>query len=172
MSDALAKSGPPATFVPPPQRPVEVRPFAQFFMSLASYGKPQYDLGDTPAGHFNLGVITGGWITGDRLNARVLNGIDYGLRRTDDTHVPTIGIICETDDGDLFLMSYSGLISPFSEVGKARRGEPYDPDIINWKILVTFTTSAPAIEWLNRTQVVGRGTVVDGGFHYWAYELD
>lgn len=160
------------TFEPPTQRPVQVRPFGQFFMVLASHGQPQYDLGPTPAGHFNLGVITGGWIRGDRLNARILNGLDYGLRRTDDTHVPDIGLVCETDAGEQFLMSYSGLITPFSEVAKARRQEPYDPDLINWKILVTFTTSAAGLDWLNRTQVVARGNVVEGGFHYWAYELD
>jgi hypothetical protein len=36
---------------------------------------------------------------------------------------------------------------------------------------MTFHTSAPPIEWLNRTQVVARGSVVEGGVHYWAYQL-
>ena len=172
MSEVSATSGPSADFVPPPERELKVRPFAQFFMTLSSYGQPEYDLGPTPEGHLSLGVITGGWIKGDRLNARVLDGIDYGLRRPDDTHVPVIGLVCETDAGDQFLMSYKGIITPISEVTKARRGEPFDPDLISWKIFVTFATSAPAIDWLNRTQVVGQGSVANGGFHYWAYELD
>lgn len=141
-------------------------------MELASYGRPQYDLGPTPSGHLSLGIIAGGWIDGDRLRARILTGIDYGLRRSDDTHVPNIGLVCETDAGEQFLMSYNGVITPFTQVAKARQGQTYDPSLINWKILVTFATSAPAIEWLNRIQVVGRGTAVGGGFHYWAYELD
>ena len=156
----------------PRERAIEVRPFGQILIVLASYARPQYDLGATPEGHLSLGRVAGGWISGERLNARILYGLDYGLRRPDDTHVPDIRLVCETDAGEKFLMSYKGLITPLSEFGKARRGEPYDPDIINWKILVTFTTSAPAIEWLNRTQVVGRGTVIEGGLHYWAYELD
>lgn len=172
MSEVSATAGSSPDFVPPPERGVQVRPFGQFFCVLASQGAPQYDLGPTPAGHMNIGVVTGGWIKGDRLDARILNGLDYGVRRTDDTHVPAIGLVCETDDGDTFLMSYSGLITPFSEVGKARRGEPHDADVINWKVLVTFSTSAPALDWLNRTQLVARGSVADGGFHYWAYELD
>ena len=37
--------------------------------------------------------------------------------------------------------------------------------------MITFETSAEKYDWLNRTQAVGRGAVVDGGFHYRAYEL-
>jgi hypothetical protein len=158
-------------FTPPPERPVEIRPFAQFFMELASFDQPAFDLGPTPSGHRSLGVVEKGWIDGDRLKARILTGMDYGMRRPDNAHVPDIGLVCETDDGDSFLTLYTGLIEPLTEVGKARRGEPYDPDIINWKCLMTFQTSAPAIDWLNRTQVVARGSVAEGGFHYWAYEL-
>ena len=159
------------TAQPPKERPVHIRPFAQFFMELASFSRPTYDLGATPSGHRSVGVITDGWIDGDRLKGRILTGIDYGIRRPDNTHVPDIGLVCETDDGDQFLMSYTGVIEPWTEVHKARQGEPHDPDIINWKCLMTFQTSATAIEWLNRTQVVARGAFVEGGIHYWAYEL-
>jgi hypothetical protein len=159
------------SFEPPVERPVRVRPFAQFFMEFTVHGDAEYDLGPTPSGHLNLGVITGGWIAGDRLSGRVLTGIDYGIKRPDDTHVPKIGLVCQTDGGDRFLMSYEGLITPFSEVSKAQRGESFEPDRINWKVLMTFQTSAHPIEWLNRTQVVARGAVVPGGIHYWAYEL-
>jgi hypothetical protein len=160
------------TFTPPAERPVQARPFAQFFMKFTAYGDLEYDLGPTPSGHLNLGVIEGGWIDGDRIKGRVLTGIDYGVKRPDDTHVPKIGLVCETDHGDRFLLRYEGIITPFSEVTKAQSGEPFNPAIVNWKVLMTFETSAPRIEWLNRTQAVARGAAVDGGIHYWAYELD
>lgn len=134
-------------------------------------GESSYELGATPSGHLSIGVITNGWIDGDRLKGRILTGMDYGIRRPDDTHVPNIGLVCETHDGDQFLTSYTGLIEPLTEVHKALRGEPHDPDIINWKCFMTFQTSATTIDWLNRTQVVARGSVVEGGIHYWAYEL-
>jgi hypothetical protein len=68
-------------------------------------------------------------------------------------------------------MSYKGVIEPWDEVLKARKGEPYEEAKINWKVMITFETSAEKYDWLNRTQAVGRGAVVDGGFHYRAYEL-
>jgi hypothetical protein len=154
-----------------PERRVETVLLFEFFMKLASLSKPAYDLGPTPSGHRAVGEITGGWFRGDRLSGQVLTGIDYAIRRTDDTLVPDIRVVCQTDDGARFLMSYTGVIEPWSEVLKARKGEPHHPDSINWKSLVTFETSAPAYDWLNRTQVVARGAVVPGGFHYWAYEL-
>jgi hypothetical protein len=134
-------------------------------------GEASYELGATPSGHLSIGVITNGWIDGDRLKARILAGMDYGIRRPDDAHVPDIGLVCETHDGDQFLMSYTGLIQPLTEVHKALRGEPHDPEIIDWKCFMTFQTSATAIEWLNRIQVVARGSVVEGGIYYWAYQL-
>jgi Protein of unknown function (DUF3237) len=156
----------------PEERPVQILPFAQFFMEFDPSGQYSYELGATPSGQRSIGLITSGWIDGDRLKGRILVGMDYGIRRPDDTHVPDIGLMCETHDGDQFLASYTGLIEPLTEVQKALHGEPHDPDIINWKCFMTFQTSAPAIDWLNRTQVVARGSVVEGGIHYWAYQLD
>ncbi|HWH98007.1 MAG TPA: DUF3237 family protein [Pseudolysinimonas sp.] len=170
-------SGPAADFVPPTERPVQVRPFAQFFMVFPMPGEPgnelaEFDLGPTPGGYLDLGLVTGGWIDGERLKARILTGFDYGVRRADDTHVPTLNLVCETEDGDRFLLSYRGQITNFSEFGKAARGEPGDVNRIDWKVMGTFSTSASAIDWLNRTQFVARGSLVPGGIHYWAYELD
>ncbi|HWH98006.1 MAG TPA: DUF3237 domain-containing protein [Pseudolysinimonas sp.] len=174
MSD-VATSGP--AFDAPTERPMQLRPFAQFFMVFpspgdADYPLAEYEIGETPAGRLNVGVVRGGWIKGERLNGRVLIGTDHGYRRTDDTHLLDISLVCETDAGERFLLSYEGFITPFSEYGKAARGEPHDPDLINWKIMARFSTAAPRIDWLNRTQVVARGSRVAGGIHYYAYELD
>lgn len=159
------------SFPTPSVRPVELRPFAQFFMRFTVDGEGEFDLGPTPSGHLNLGMIQGGWIEGEQLSGRVLTGMDHGVIRSDDTHVPSIGLICETTDGDRFLLSYQGMITPFSAVLATVRGEDVDPGVIDWKVMMTFHTSAPAIEWLNRVQVVARGSLVDGGIHYWAWSV-
>ena len=154
-----------------PDRPIELEFLFEFLMELASASKPAHDLGPTPSGHRAVGTITGGWVKGPRINARVIEGIDYAIRRPDNALVPDIRVVIETDDGAKILMSYKGVIEPWDEVLKARKGEPYDESKINWKVMITFETSAEKYDWLNRTQAVGRGAVVDGGFHYRAYEL-
>lgn len=176
MTDAPAVSSKPSDFVSPQERPLGLVPFAEFFMVFPSPGDPGYDLaeyeiGETPAGRRNVGVIRGGWIKGERLNARIHIGMDHGFRRTDDTHELEINLVCETDEGASFLLSYIGFITPFSEYEKAANGEPHDLDVMNWKILASFSTADPSIDWLNRTKVVARGSRIPTGIHYWAYEV-
>lgn len=152
-------------------RPVTPEFLFEFFMELSSLSRPAFDFGDTPTGRRTTGTISGGWISGPRITARVLEGTDYAVSRPDDVLVPNIKCVVQTDDDALILISYTGIITPWSKVLEARRGNPVDLSDLEWKVNLSFETSAPRYDWLNRTLAVGRGTVAEGGFPYAAYEL-
>jgi hypothetical protein len=155
---------------PWPETPqLKFRHLAQFDVKLLVDDNFPYELGPTPLGQLRGGLISGGRIEGERLRARILGGMDNGMIRPDDTFAPNIRLICETDDGDKFMVSYQGFVSPFTEFLKARRREP--SNVTTWRLIVTFATSAPAIEWLNLVHGVAVGTTVDGEVQMQVYEL-
>lgn len=153
------------------ERPVTTEFLFEFFMELASANRPAYDFGETPSGRRTVGSVTGGWVDGPRVKATVLEGTDYAVIRPDDAIVPNVKCMLRTDDRALILMSYTGYITSWSKVLAARRGEPVDLGDVDWKVTLTFDTSAPAYDWLNRTLAVARGGIGTGGFLYRAYEL-
>jgi hypothetical protein len=130
-----------------------------------------YDFGQTPSGHLRIGYVEEGKVDGPRIKATVLEATDYPVIRPDDTAVPNCKAVLQTDDGELILMSYTGVIGPWSEFLKARLGQPHDPDAIAWKIQISFETSSEKYAWLNRTMAVGRGAFAGNGFHYEVYSL-
>jgi Protein of unknown function (DUF3237) len=154
-----------------PDRPVRTEFLFEFFMELAAADRPAFDFGDTPGGHRTVGTVTGGWLDGPRVKAAVMGATDYAVLRGDDVLLPNVKCVLKTDDEALILMSYTGFIGPWSKILAVRRGEKADLGDVDWKVALTFDTSAPRYDWLNRTLAVARGGLGTGGFLYRAHRL-
>ena len=102
---------------------------------------------------------SGGWVKGPKISGRLISpGGDWsrilasGVLRLD------VRLTIRTDDGALIYMSYNGVERDApSTAKKIDRGELLKAqDVKVWLVAPTFETSAPAYDWLNETQAIGR----------------
>lgn len=138
-----------------------------YSIELNSHDRPAHVFGRTPYGQRIVGGVRHGEVKGPRINATILEGMDYGLLRDDGFVAPDVRLVLRTDDDALILMTYTaGRLGPWDEVMAARRGESHDPDKISWILTYAFETGAEKYDWLNRTLAIGRGRITPAGFHY------
>jgi len=120
-------------------------------------------IGNAPGGHF----------IGDRLRGTILpGGSDWQTERGDGTLLLDVRLLLRTDDDALIAMTYTGMrYGPAEAMARLARGELVDPSDYYFRTFASFTTSAPAYEWLNRVQAIGVGHRLPEGPIYDMHEL-
>lgn len=117
---------------------------------------PIQDLGHTPAGHRRIINITGGSVTGPRLQGRILpGGADWQVLRADGTADLHARYTVQADDGALIYVQNVGYRYAKPDVlARMQGGQVVAPDEYYFMTTPRFETSDPRHEWLNRTVVV------------------
>jgi hypothetical protein len=97
---------------------------------------------DGPNGSRLLVTVTGGTVTGPRVNGTLLaGGGDWVTMRPDGTGQLDVRVTIETDDGAVILMCYSGILG----ADMVARSAPL------------FQVSHENYRWLNNVQAIGIG---------------
>jgi hypothetical protein len=127
------------------------------FSYTATLQSPPEAIGPTPEGlRLNI-YITGGEVTGPRLQGRILPvGADWLTIRPDGVGILDVRATVETDDGALIYTNYQG-VGDAGEDGYQRFLEGNPPSRIPLRVVPRHLTSHPDYLWLNRLQCVNIG---------------
>ncbi len=107
--------------------------------------------------------VVDGSVKGPKLEGEIRPfGADWGLIRADNCFELDVRILIETKDGAHIHASYSGIVDMTKEQGDKFRGGELPAGL---KLYTTprFETSHEKYQWLNRIQVVGRGSAETEG---------
>ncbi|MBN9080102.1 MAG: hypothetical protein BGP04_04415 [Rhizobiales bacterium 62-17] len=116
------------------------------------------EIGDTGLGERRVIDITGGRISGPRLNGRVRPGADFQIIRPNGLTVLHARYVIEADDGALIYIENDGIrFGPKDALDKIKRGEPVDPALIYFRSVPRFETASPAHAWLMHSIFVCSG---------------
>ena len=120
---------------------------------------PPEVIGEVPEGiRINI-YLTGGDISGPRLNGKVEPvGADWLLLRRDGTGVVDVRTTFTTNDGALIYASYLGILDT-GEDGYQRFLEGHLPPTIPIRTAPRLQTAHPNYIWLNRLQCYSIGNV-------------
>jgi hypothetical protein len=144
----------PASLPPVPAPPSLV--FA--FQARVELG-PIMELGQVPRGRRRIIPIVGGTFEGSGMKGRVLNnGADWQIVRVDGLAELDTRYALETDKGQIIYVQNAGMRHAPPEVQqKLAAGETVDPNLVYFRTVPTFETSAPELQWLTRAIFVGTG---------------
>ena len=118
---------------------------------------PPEIIGETPEGIRVNFYVTGGEITGTRLNGKVLPvGGDWLTLRRDGVGILDVRATIETDDGALIYVAYTGILET-GEDGYQRFLEGDLPKAPTIRGAPRFLTAHSDYLWLNRLQCVNIG---------------
>lgn len=132
------------------------------------------DVGDTPAGRRRVATVAGGTFEGERLSGEVLgsSGGDWMLLRPDGVLVLDVRVQLRTREGELIHMAYRGLRhGPADVMARLAAGEAVDPASYYFRIVPTFETGAPRLQWLHRIVAIGTGRREASGPIYQIHEV-
>ena len=130
--------------------------------------------GETPNGFQMVGRSPGGYIEGPRIKGTIHEGADWmTIRSTDDTVCVNARNTLKTDDGEMILMEYNGIIHDEAENFAKRwmfQGESF-PDAY-FRTAIFFTAKQDGnYDWLNRLVCVGVGKMDSRGGYYDIYAI-
>jgi hypothetical protein len=134
---------------------------------------PIFNLGATPNGDRRVAVVTGGTVTGERVQGHVLpGGSDWIVNRPDGVSALDVRLLIETNDKAQIGMTYVGLRHGPPEVMAAlARGEAVEPSSYYFRITPRFETSVDRYGWINRLLAVGLGHRFPDGPVYNVFEV-
>lgn len=120
---------------------------------------PMMNLGATPRGERRIIGITGGTVTGPKLQGRVLpGGADWKIVRPDGAAEIQARYTIETDGGARILVNSEGIRhGPPDVLAALARGDNVDPSLYYFRTVMRFETSDPAVDWINRILALARG---------------
>jgi hypothetical protein len=134
------------------------------------------DIGAGPEGHRLVFHVTGGTLSGPRLQGRFLpSGGDWARVRADGSVALDVRAVVETDDGARIYLTYGGRILAAPELlgglmDLANLKLP-DPSTYYFRILPLFETGSPDYAWLNQVCAVGVGRITNRGVAYRVFEI-
>jgi len=113
--------------------------------------------GDTGHGVRRIIPITGGTVTGEGINGKVLAfGADFQIIRPNELIELEAKYAFETDDGAVVYVENKGLrFGPVDLLQKLKRGEPVDPKLIYFRTVPKFETGAEKYRWLMENLFIG-----------------
>ena len=117
------------------------------------------EVGAVPRGRRRIIPIVGGTFEGSGMKGRVLNnGADWQIVRADGLAELDTRYALETDKGQIVYVQNAGMRHAAPEVlKKLAAGEIVDPNLVYFRTVATFETSAPDLQWLTRSIFVGTG---------------
>jgi hypothetical protein len=113
--------------------------------------------GDIGHGVRRIIPITGGEVRGDKVNGKVLPfGADFQIIRPNELIELEAKYAIETDDGAVVYVENIGIrFGPIELLGKLKRGEAVDPNLIYFRTRPRFETGAPRYRWLMESLFIG-----------------
>ena len=116
-------------------------------------------LGRTPYGERRFVGISGGTVTGPKLNGRILpGGADWQIVRGDGAADIQARYMIEADSGARIMVNSAGLRhGPPEVLEKLARGDKVDPALYYFRTVMRFEAADPAMDWLNRILALARG---------------
>jgi len=147
---------------------VEAPGLDYLFSYTAELAEPQQAVGAGPFGRRMIACVTGGRVTGPRLNGEVLpGGGDWALVDGRNTLRLDARVTLRSDDGALVFASYRGVIRPIDSatVRKALAGE-LEPGELYYRTAPVFETGDERYAWLNETVAVAVGSLSASGVSY------
>jgi hypothetical protein len=135
---------------------------------------PPVEVGTTHAGLRRMIPITGGTVTGPRLNGKVLaGGADFQLILNGGTqaHLDARYVI-ELDDGSRVWVQNTALrVASAKNSLRIMRGEKVDPDAVYFRCQPQFETAAAPWAWLHDSQFMGTGQRAPDGVYLSFYRV-
>ena len=143
--------------VPPP--PAVAEPTLEHVCDLSVAVAAPLSIGEIGCGERRMVEITGGEVTGPRLQGRILpGGADVQIIRPGGTTELAARYVIEAADGALIFVENLGIRSgPPAAMERLRRGEPVDPALIYFRSTPRFETADPAHRWLMQRMFVCTG---------------
>lgn len=138
------------------------------FSYTADIEEPQQAVGAGPFGFRMIARVTGGSVTGPRLNGEVLpGGGDWALIDDQNTLRLDARVTLKTDDEALIFVSYRGVITPIDgeTIAKSVAGT-LEPGELYFRTTPIFETGDDRYAWLNTTVAVGVGRIDASGVSY------
>jgi hypothetical protein len=134
-----------------------------------------YYTGETTAGQRAIGEVSGGTVTGSRLNGTVIGpSADWVFVNPDGFGRIDVRTQIATDDGAFIFVRYEG----FMETNEAALAAILDPaapetdfDEAYLGIALRMETGDPRYSWVNTTQFVARGRLTKPGVVYEVYSI-
>jgi Protein of unknown function (DUF3237) len=118
------------------------------------------EVGRTPAGLRRMIPITGGTVTGARVNGKVLaGGADFQLILDGGTqaHLDARYVI-ELDDGSrVFVQNTALRVASLENSQRIMNGQPVNPDEIYFRCQPKLEATTPEWAWLSGSQFIGSG---------------
>lgn len=128
---------------------LELKPLCEITARLL----PPVDIGEGPQGRRRLIPISGGEVTGERLNGVVLpGGADFQRIRPDAVTEIQARYVIETHDGFKVYVENTGLRHAPSEVmARLMKGEVVDPALVYFRSAPRFEAPGGPYTWLERS---------------------
>ena len=118
------------------------------------------EVGQTPAGLRRMIPITGGTVTGPRVNGKVLaGGADFQLILGGGTqaHLDARYVI-ELDDGSrVFVQNTALRVASLENSQRIMSGQPVNPDEVYFRCQPKLEATTPEWAWLSESQFIGVG---------------
>jgi hypothetical protein len=118
------------------------------------------EVGHTPAGLRRMIPITGGTVTGARVNGKVLaGGADFQLILEGGTqaHLDARYVI-ELDDGSrVFVQNTALRVASLENSQRIMSGQPVNPDEVYFRCQPKLEATTPEWAWLSESQFIGSG---------------
>ena len=146
------------TTMPPPQ--------LEHVCDLAVTIAAPVEVGQTPAGLRRMIPITGGTVSGPRLNGQVMaGGADFQLILNGGTqaHLDARYVI-ELDDGSrVFVQNTALRVASLENSQRIMNGQPVNPDDIYFRCQPKLEATTPQWAWLSESQFIGTGRRAPNG---------
>lgn len=120
---------------------------------------PPMELGTVPRGRRRIIPIIGGTFEGAGIKGKVLdNGADWQIVRPDGFAELDTRYALETDAGQIIYVQNAGMRhAPPDVMARLNSGQMVDPQLVYFRTVAQFETSAPDLQWLTRSIFVGTG---------------
>lgn len=135
-------------------------PLLEFVCDLAVTIAAPVEVGLTPAGFRRMIPITGGTVTGPRMNGKVLaGGADFQLILNGGTQAHLDArYVLELDDGSrVFVQNTALRVASLENSQRIMNGLSVKPEEVYFRCQPQLEASAPTWAWLSESQFIGSG---------------
>jgi hypothetical protein len=118
------------------------------------------EVGQTPAGLRRMIPITGGTVTGPRVNGKVLaGGADFQLILGGGTqaHLDARYVIELGDGNRVFVQNTALRVASLENSQRIMNGQPVNPDEVYFRCQPKLEATTPEWAWLSESQFIGVG---------------
>jgi hypothetical protein len=118
------------------------------------------EVGQTPAGLRRMIPITGGTVTGPRVNGKVLaGGADFQLILGGGTqaHLDARYVIELSDGSRVFVQNTALRVASLENSQRIMNGQPVNPDEVYFRCQPKLEATTPEWAWLSESQFIGVG---------------